>query len=415
MKQSWQIGSLFGIPIRVDASWFVIVALATVANGLAWQSGYPDWAVGVAWGTGLAMALLLFGSVLLHELGHSLVALSQGTKVNSITLFLFGGLAAIDEEGKTPGKTFQVAIAGPLVSLGLFLVLRLLAQNLSPDQPLEVLAQNLADLNLVLALFNLIPGLPLDGGQILKAAVWYLTGDRLKGVHWAATVGRSLGWFAVIIGSAILLLLGDYSGLWLALIGWFILRNATSYDRFADLQEALLKLQAESAMTRNFRVVNAEMPLTQFTQDYLEQATPSSAYFAASAGRYRGRVQPEILSQIERSQWDTLTVQALVQPLSVIPTVQQTTSLPEVIHQLEAFSLEYITVLSPAGAVAGVIDRGDIVRALTQQLGVQVPEATIQRIKTEGQFPPDLQLQTVAEALQPQPAVAKPASVMDKL
>ncbi len=193
-RAGWQVGSVFGIPLIIDSSWIFILGLVTVANGLAWQSEYSTWAIWQVWGAGFAMALLLFASVLVHELGHSLVAKSQGTKVNSITLFLFGGIASIDAEASTPGKAFQVAAAGPLVSFCLFGLLTLLNPFLVPQGPWQVLTSDLAHMNLVLALFNLIPGLPLDGGQILKAAVWKVTGSRFKGVHLAARVWQALGW-----------------------------------------------------------------------------------------------------------------------------------------------------------------------------------------------------------------------------
>jgi Zn-dependent protease len=133
MQTNWRIGSLFGIPLFLDPLWFVILGLATLNFGVAYQA----WGGVLAWSAGVVMALLLFGSVLLHELGHSLVARSQGIKVNSITLFLFGGIAAIEEESKTPGKAFQVAIAGPIVSVALFFLLQLLANFLPDNSPVS--------------------------------------------------------------------------------------------------------------------------------------------------------------------------------------------------------------------------------------------------------------------------------------
>lgn len=396
MKRGLQVGSLFGIPLFIDPSWFLIAALVTFAEGVAWQELYPNWGPVLAWGAGFAMALLLFSSVLLHELGHSLVARSQGIKVSAITLFLFGGIASIEEESKTPGQAFQVAIAGPSVSICLWLLLSLAAALLSPSSPVAVLSQSLAGINLVLALFNLIPGLPLDGGQILKAAVWKATGDQFKGVRWAAKAGQVLGWLAVSLGVAAVLWTGNLNGLWIALLGWFGLRNANTYDRFADLQEALLHLSAADAMTREFRVVDANLSLREFADEYLLSESSASNYFAASDGRYRGLVRSGELSTVERSQWETQTVQALVHPLSEIATVRETTPLAEVIQQLEQH-LASITVLSPADAVAGVIDRGDIVRALAQKLHLQISETEIRRIKSEGSYPPGLQLQAIAK------------------
>uniref|UniRef100_B8HNI2 Zinc metalloprotease n=1 Tax=Cyanothece sp. (strain PCC 7425 / ATCC 29141) TaxID=395961 RepID=B8HNI2_CYAP4 len=399
MKPGWRVGSIFGIPLFIDASWFFVIALFTFLNGTEWQNTHPEWGIGLAWTAGLAISLLLFGSVLLHELGHSLVARSQGIEVKSITLFLFGGVAAIEEESRTPGQAFQVAIAGPLVSIALFVLLNLLAVSLNQTSPVTILAGDLAQINLVLAIFNLLPGLPLDGGQILKAAVWKATGNRFKGVHWAARVGQTLGWLAIILGVTALLLLGSSNGLWLALLGWFGVRNAGLYDRFTDLQENLAALNAEDAMSHDFRVIDANISLREFADRYLLSETRAGCYFAASEGRYRGLIQPEDLNRVERSQWETQTVLNLVHPLNAIPTVSQTTSLTEVISLLEQDQLARITVLSPAGAVAGVIDRGDIVRAVAQKMNLPYSETDIRRIKEEGTYPPGFQLPAIAQTL----------------
>lgn len=398
MQTGWRIGSLFGIPFYIDPSWFFIVTLVTFVNGLEWQGAYSDWGPVLPWIAGLSMALLLFGSVLLHELGHSVIARSQGIRVNSITLFLFGGIAAIDHESKTPGKAFQVAIAGPAVSFGLFGLLFALLGVLPSGSPAQVLASDLARINLVLGLFNLIPGLPLDGGQILKAAVWKITGDRFQGVHWAAKTGSVLGWIAITLGLATVFLADNFSGLWIALLGWFGVRNANAYDRMTNLQEALVSLHAVDAMTRDFRVVDANMTLRQFADDYLLEESRSSVYFAASDGRYRGLVSVDDLRRVERSQWDIQTLQSIVHPLTDIAAVEEKTPLIEVIIKMEAQQLQRITTLSPAGAVAGVIDRGDIVRALAKKLNFAISEGDIKRIKEEGSYPPGLQLQVIAQA-----------------
>lgn len=396
---NWQVGSIFGIPIYVDPSWFLILALVTFANGVSWQQLYPSWVTGVAWAAGLAMALLLFGSVLLHELGHSLVARSQGIKVNSITLFLFGGIASIDEEAKTPGQAFQVAIAGPAVSISIFLLLSLVAEFVAAESPAQVVLQSLGEINLVLALFNLIPGLPLDGGQILKAFVWKVTGNRLQGVRWAARVGQAIGWIAVTLGLAFALLLGQIGGLWVTMLGWFGLRNAYTYERYTQLQEALLQLQAQDAMTRDFRVVDAENSLRQFADSYLLDTLRRPAFFAASEGRYRGLVDLEGLNTIERSQWEIQPVQAVVRSLQKIPTVRQDTPITEVIERLEAEQLPLITVLSPADAVAGIIDRGDTVKAVASKLNLPISDEDIRRIKEEGSYPNSLQLPAIARTV----------------
>lgn len=398
MQTAWRIGTLLGIPLLVDPLWFVILAFVTLNFGL----NYLQWGNTLAWSAGLVMALLLFGSVLLHELGHSIVARSQGIKVNSITLFLFGGIAAIEEESKTPGEALQVAIAGPSVSIALFVLLTLLGQILPPSSLSALMVEDLARVNLVVALFNLIPGLPLDGGQILKAAVWKVTGNRFQAVRWAARTGQILGWLAIAAGAAIDFFTGELvGGLWLVLLGWFGIRQANLYYRVSAMQEVLLQLHAGDAMTGDFRVVDADQTLRSFADLCLLETNPTQTYFAASDGRYRGMVSLDDLRLVERSQWENQTLQSIVHPLTEIPHVVESTPLVDVINQMETQQLPRLSVLSPAGAVAGIIDRGDVVKAIAPKLNLPVSEAEIKRIKEEGSYPPALQLGLIAKSTKP--------------
>lgn len=394
MQSGWRVGSLFGIPLFLDLSWFIFLVLIALPIGAGKEQ---EWGMTTAYATGFLMAFLLLLSVLLHELGHSLVAKSQGIKVNSITLFLFGGIASIDQESKTPGQAFQVAIAGPAVSLLLFGGVSVLAYFLPAtiSAPATYLATELARINLALALFNLLPGLPLDGGQILKAAVWKATGSRLKGIHWAAQAGKTLGWLAIILGLTVLLGRG---GIWIAFLGWFVLQNASSYDRITTIQEALLALKADDAMTREFRVVDADMTLRRFADDYLLEVNRPTVYFAASDGRYRGMVMTDDMRFVERSEWDYQPLHKIIQPLTAIPTVEEATPLVDVIQKMESQELRLLSVLSPAGAVSGVIDRGDVVRALATKLNMLVPDVVIKQIKDSGSYPQGFNLGAIAQA-----------------
>ena len=396
MQTGWRIGSLFGIPLLIDYSWFVILALATSE----YASSYRVWGAALSWSAGLAIALLLFGSVLLHELGHSLAAMSQGIKVNSITLFLFGGIASIDSESKTPGQAFQVAIAGPLVSLGIFLILGLGSQVMPPTNLLGIVAEKVAEINLVLGLFNLIPGLPLDGGQVLKAAIWKITGSRFAGVRWAANIGQVLGWLAIAFGLTLCLLSRQYGGLWIALIGWFGIRNASAYSRFTLLQEALLKTKACDAMSRDFRVVDADSTLREFADRYLLEVNPFPFYVASANGRDLGLVSIDDIRFTERSQWQIQTLHNILKPLEKITTVSEKASLAEVINTMESGQLSRIIVLSPIGSVAGTIDRGDVVKVLAKYFKPRISEADIKRSKEENSYPQRLQISAIAKTAQ---------------
>jgi hypothetical protein len=274
---------------------------------------------------------------------------------------------------------------------------------------LAYITQDLSRINFFLALFNLIPGLPLDGGQVLKALVWQLTGDRLTGSDWAALSGQWLGGLANILGLVLLFSLGEASGAWLALIGWFIWSNARLSSRWTQLQRHLLNMTAGQAMGRQFRVVAAHLTLQAFVQTYLLE-NPEQwllPYYAAANGRYQGLIPLGRFPRIERSEWPWRTLQDIACPLTTIPCVTEQDSLATVINRLEArrgalddYGDRYLTVLSPAGAVAGVIDRGDVVKALAGQTAWSLSPEEIQRIKSEGVYPDVLPLAALARTLE---------------
>ena len=401
MQTGWRVGSLFNIPLFVDNSWFFVVLLITFIQG-----SDPQWIrlangpIG-AYGSGLLLALLLFASVLAHELGHSLVAKAQGIQVNSIKLFLFGGIASIEKESDTPGQAFQVAIAGPAVSFLIFTALTLINANLALPAIASGIVGSVAVTNLILTLFNLIPGLPLDGGQIFKAAVWKATNSRTQGVRWAAKSGQVIGVGGIVLSAIAFFATGDFSLLWPGLIGLFILRNASSYNRMNTLQEGLAKLQVSDATVRDFRVLNADMSLREFAdQCLLQDNQKPPVYFASSNGRYSVQVTLDHLRQIERSEWESRDLHSIARPLLEIPHVSEVAPLTQAIQLMEKKHLNRLTVLTPADAVAGTLDRGDIVRALAKQLKFPISEAIIQKIKEEGAYPAGLQLGAIAQSIE---------------
>ena len=205
----------------------------------------------------------------------------------------------------------------------------------------------------------------------------------------------------VALGLTSLFVIGDAGGAWLALVGWFVWRNANAYERTSNLQSGLKMIRATEVMTRDFRVVNANLTLREFAETYLLQDNQNPIpYYAASDGRYRGLVRVNLLQNIERSEWDWLTLQDIAIPLVESPHVGENSTLVEIINQLEKSGDRALTVLSPASAVAGVIDRGDVVKAIVTQQGLPIPEAEIKRIKQEAVYPSYLPLVNLAKSLE---------------
>ena len=238
MNSNFRVGSLFGIPFYVNVSWFLVFGLTALSFGSGLAQQFPAFAP-YSLGMGLIAGLLMFGSVLLHELGHSIAAQQQGITVRSITLFLFGGMARLEKDADTAPGAFKIAIAGPLVSLTLFLGLTTITGSGIVAGPVAAVVSPLAYVNLMLAVFNMIPGLPLDGGNVLKALVWQVTGDRYRGIRWASRTGQFVAWIAIMIGIFSMLGLSTLGNFWTFLLGVFLLQNAKQSGRVAAMEELM--------------------------------------------------------------------------------------------------------------------------------------------------------------------------------
>lgn len=367
MNGTIRVGNLFGIPFYIAQSWFLVLGLVTwsYASGLAAQ--FPGLSGALPWLLGLIAALLLFASVLAHELGHSFVAIRQGIEVKSITLFLFGGLASLEKESKTPAEAFWVAIAGPLVSLLLFGVVTAINAVSGITGPLAALLGVLAYVNLALALFNLIPGLPLDGGNILKALVWKITGNPYKGIVFASRVGQILGWLAIASGLIPLISFGSFGGFWNILIGWFVLQNAGRYAQSATLQSKLDGLTVADAVTPNSPIVAANLSLREFADEtILSDANWRKFLVTDETGKLVGAITVDDLQRTPRSSWLETQVKDLMQPVSDT-TIQSEQPLLEAIMLLEQKQQSALPVVRANGALVGILEKTAIVDLLQRK------------------------------------------------
>ncbi|MDY6807037.1 MAG: site-2 protease family protein [Cyanobacteriota bacterium] len=370
MNGSFRAGNLFGIPFFINASWFLVLGLVTLDYGGFLAASFPDLGAGLPWILGLITALLLFASVLAHELGHSFVALSQGIDVKSITLFLFGGLASLERESKTPGEAFWVAIAGPLVSISLFGILTAINLFAGFTGPIAAIVGLLAYINLVLALFNLIPGLPLDGGNILKSIVWKITDNPYKGIIFASRVGQAFGWIAIASGF-LPIFFSAPPNFWNIIIGWFLLQNAGRSAQYGSVQDALAGLTAADALIPDSPIVRAteELSLREFVNQYVIGKNDDWSRFlvADEEGKLLGAIAIADLNAVPTSEWPQVTVRELVKPVANLTTVKEKTSLLEVATLLEQKQVGELTVVSENGALVGLVERDSIRRILEQK------------------------------------------------
>jgi Zn-dependent protease/predicted transcriptional regulator len=368
MNRNLRVGSLFGIPFYLSPSWFLVLALVTWDYGRALAAAFPALGGALPWLLGLGTALLLFASVLAHELGHSLVALRQGINVQSITLFLFGGLAALEKESETPAGAFAVAIAGPAVSLGLFALLAVLPMATPLAGPTAAIVGVLTYINLVLATFNLIPGLPLDGGNVLKALVWKVTGNPYKGTVFASRVGQLVGWAGIITGSLAILGISSVGSIWTLLIGWFLLQNANRSAQSATLQSQLDGLRAADAVEPDSPIVTAHTTLREFADTAILASQGNWRRFLVvdDLGQLVGTVTVEALQSLPREAWTTMTVGDIMQSAAAVQTIESTESLLDVVKLLETQSIPALAVLRDNGTLLGLLERSAIARLLQQ-------------------------------------------------
>lgn len=374
MNGSFRVGNLFGIPFFINVSWFLVLGLVTLDYGGFLAANFSDLGAGLPWILGLVTALLLFASVLAHELGHSFVALSQGIEVKSITLFLFGGLASLERESKTPAEAFWVAIAGPLVSIGLFGLLTGISLVAGFTGPLAAMVGLLAYINLVLALFNLIPGLPLDGGNILKSIVWKITNNPYKGIIFASRVGQAFGWLAIASGF-LPIFFSAPPNFWNIIIGWFLLQNAGRSAQYGSVQDALAGLTAADAVTPDSPIVCAteELSVREFVNQYVIGKNTEWNRFLVTddKGQLLGAIVVSDFNAIPTSQWPQVTVRELIKPVESLTTVPEKTSLLEVAMLLEQKQVMELTVVRDNGSLVGLIERDSIRRILEQKTQVK--------------------------------------------
>ncbi|AVH72364.1 site-2 protease family protein [Nostoc sp. 'Lobaria pulmonaria (5183) cyanobiont'] len=365
MNGTIRVGNLFGIPFYIHPSWFLVLGLVTwsYSSGLAAQ--FPQLSTGLALLLGLMTALMLFASVVAHELGHSFVAIRQGIDVKSITLFIFGGLASLEKESKTPGEAFWVAIAGPLVSLLLCGIVTAIGVTTAASGPLAAILGVLASVNLALALFNLIPGLPLDGGNILKAIVWKITGNPYKGVTFASRVGQIFGWVAILSGVLPLLLFGNSGNLWNLLIGFFLLQNAGNSAQFARVQEKLTGLTAEDAVTHDSPIVSANLTLREFADERVISGQNWHRFLVTDDdGQLVGAIAVDNLRTIPTALWSETQVKEVMRPITESTTVQSDQPLLEVMQLLEQQKLSVLPVIRKNGVLVGILEKAAIIQLL---------------------------------------------------
>jgi Zn-dependent protease len=356
------LGRFGGVEVRLNWSWLVIFALIvwTLADGV-FPSQNPGLSRGTHFAMAVAAAVLFFASLLLHELGHAWQARREGMEIDAITLWLFGGVAQFKGMFPSAGAEFRVAIAGPLVSLGLGVLFVLLALAGLPSAVDGVVAW-LGYINLALLVFNLIPALPLDGGRVLRAALWQARGDLRWATRIASDIGQGFGYLFIVLGLAMLIFQGSFSGGWLAFIGWFVLQAARAEARYVATEEALDGLRVRDLMVRDPVTVDGNLTLGSFMDD-VAWSRRFTTYPVLDHGRPIGLLAFGTVASVPRSEWDTQRVRDTMIPLERVPLLPEDAKAVQALAQLSGSGVNRALVVDD-GHLAGLLSITDLARAL---------------------------------------------------
>jgi Zn-dependent protease/CBS domain-containing protein len=363
VNPTFQLGRIAGIRIGVNWSWLIVFALIvwSLADGV-----FPSQNPGLSDAEYIAMAivaaLLFFVSLLLHELGHALQAKRDGVEIEGINLWLFGGVAQFKGGFPSAGAEFRIAVAGPLVSLALGVLFVLMAGFAGLPSAVDGVVAWLGYTNLILLLFNLLPALPLDGGRILRSALWQARGDLRWATAVAAGIGRGFGFLLIWAGILMFIFQGSFSGAWLAFIGWFLLQAASAEARYVATQQALAGLRVGDLMARDPVTVDADLSLGQFMDD-VARSRRYTTYPVLDNGRPVGLLAFRSVAGVPRDRWDGHRVRETMMSREDVPILTEDEPAIDALLKLSSSDVNRGLVVDD-GRLAGLLSITDLARAL---------------------------------------------------
>jgi Zn-dependent protease/CBS domain-containing protein len=363
--RGFRIARIGGIDIGIDASWFVIFILLSVLLATAYLPQVVKGASPLAyWGGGVVISLLFFASVVFHELSHALIARRAGIPVNNITLFILGGVAQMEEEPGSAWDEFKMAIAGPLASLVIAVVFLAMTGLVQGSRLWVAAFSYLGVINIVLAVFNLLPGFPMDGGRVFRAFLWRVTGNLRTATAIAAGTGQGFGWLFIIFGLGSLFIPAwrPYSSPWLALVGWFLINAARQSYQQLMLRETLRRVPIGDVMNPSVMTIAPDLPVERLVTDYfLRDGAP--AYAIEANGEVIGLVGLEDVRNLPRDEWALRTVRDIMHPMVEEPILHPDADAWDAANTMARRNADSVFV-EDAGHVTGIVTRATIARWL---------------------------------------------------
>ena len=375
MKAQVKLGRIAGISIGLHYSWFIIALLIVLSLVQHFHSVEAQWSSTMVWMAAVVTGLLFFAALLLHELAHSLVAKTRGLRVRAITLFALGGVSQIETEASDAKSEFWIAIAGPLTSAVIGLVLVVIAWvngwklGTEPALPVISVLVWLGYINITLAFFNMIPGYPLDGGRVLRAVIWWITRNADRSTRLAAQVGQAVAFLFILSGLFRFFVGANFGGLWLAFIGWFLLDASRSSYIQVELMAGLRNRRVADLMEHDCGTVEGHLCLQDFVDEYVLR-TGRRCFVVIQNDRVSGLITPHEVKKVDRDSWSQTRVQSVMRPLGQMRTVAPETPAIEALELMAREDMNQLPVISD-GHLQGLITRGHVMRFLKTQAELQ--------------------------------------------
>jgi Zn-dependent protease/CBS domain-containing protein len=379
MRSNVKLGTISGIEIGLHYSWFIIAALIAFSLAEHFRQVNPGLGPGQIWIAALVTAALFFATLLLHELAHSLVAQARGLKVRAITLFALGGVSQIQDDATDAKTELLVAIAGPIASLiigfgclGIALGLGW-QRSTEPQTAVAGVLVWLGYINFALAVFNMIPGFPLDGGRVLRAIVWAITKNSDRSTRIAARVGQFVAFLFILDGIWQFFSGAGFGGLWIAFIGWFLMDAAKASYADVEIATALRGIRVSEVMSRDCSIVSPRMSLHEFVNTYLLRAG-ERCFAVEEQGRFVGLITPRDVGSIPRDRWDKTTVREAMRPLQELHIITPETPVLDALKLVTSKDVNQLPVVAN-GTLQGVVSRSQLLHLLQVRSELQLPAA----------------------------------------
>ncbi len=368
MKAQVKLGRIAGISIGLHYSWFIIALLIALSLAQHFRDVTPQWSSTVVWATAVVTSVLFFAALLLHELAHSLLAKARGLRVRAITLFALGGVSQIESEASDAKSEFWIAIAGPITSAVIGLVVlgtaRLAgwAPGAEPAIPVIAVLVWLGYINIMLAAFNMIPGYPLDGGRVLRAVIWWIIGDADRSTRLSAQAGQAVAFMLILLGLFRFFVGANFGGLWLAFIGWFLLDAARASYVQVELIAGLRGRRVADIMDRDCSTVEGHLSLQDFVDEYLLRSG-RRCFVVVQNDRVTGLITPHEVKSVDREVWSQTSVQSVMRPFGQLRTVAPDTPAIQALELMSREDINQLPVISD-GRLEGVFSRSHVLRFL---------------------------------------------------